>query len=241
MSPLHRHRCRKALAAAFVLGSVTLVAGASPVPAAAQARPRVLILGDSISIGYTPIVQELMQDEAIVLRPMTDAGRPENCEGTTKGVEAIDRWLQIDGGRWDVIHFNFGLHDLKRVDPDTRQNSDDPTHPRQAEPEAYERNLRAMVAQLKATGAALVFATTTPVPEGGVRPHRDVDDPGRYNAIAQRVMREHGIAVNDLYALVLPRLEEIQQPVNVHFTAEGSRLMAEAVAAAIRARLGGGR
>lgn len=120
MSPWHRHGRRTALLAALALGSVAVVAAASLVAAAAQARPRVLILGDSISIGYTPIVQESMQDEAVVLRPMADADRPENCEGTTRGVEAVDRWLQIDGGRWDVIYFNFGLHDFKCVDPDTR-------------------------------------------------------------------------------------------------------------------------
>ena len=85
--------------------------------------PKVLILGDSISIGYTPLVQKALEGEAHVFRPMRSEKGAENCEGTTYGVTELERWLQIDGGGWDVIHFNFGLHDLKRVHPETRKNS----------------------------------------------------------------------------------------------------------------------
>jgi acyl-CoA thioesterase-1 len=140
-------------------------------------KRRALILGDSISMGYTPVVKRLLREDTVVVRPR------ENCAGTTKGVARIDDWLQLKGGGFDLIWFNFGLHDLKRVRADGK-NSNDPADRRQAEPAQYERQLREIVAKLKATGSALVFATTTPVPPGGVRPHRDVDDPQRYNAIA---------------------------------------------------------
>ncbi|MCA9042292.1 MAG: SGNH/GDSL hydrolase family protein, partial [Planctomycetaceae bacterium] len=150
------------------------------------------------------------------------------------GVKHIDRWLKAGTGKWDVIHFNFGLHDLKRVDPQTGKNSDDPNGPHQAEPDAYEQQLREIVGKLKATGAKLIFATTTPVPTGGVSPHRDVEDPARYNAIARKIMQENDVAVNDLFAFAETRLDEIQRPVNVHFTPEGSRLLGEEVAAKIR-------
>ena len=75
--------------------------------------PNVLILGDSISIGYFPFVKEIMKEKAMVTRPFSPDSTPENCEGTTSGVENIDRW--IGDTKWDVIHFNFGLHDLKNV------------------------------------------------------------------------------------------------------------------------------
>ncbi|MCA1759186.1 MAG: hypothetical protein LC658_05405, partial [Bacteroidales bacterium] len=61
--------------------------------------PNVLILGDSISIGYTPFVQEYLKGRANVFRPMLENGKPENCAGTTKGVENIDRWL--GSKKWD--------------------------------------------------------------------------------------------------------------------------------------------
>lgn len=201
--------------------------------------PRVLLLGDSISIGYTPFVQKMLDGEAIVIRPTAANGkRAENCAGTTNGVKHIDRWLKIDGGNWDVVHFNFGLHDLKRVEPDTGKGSNDPNDSRQAEPDAYERQLREIAGKLKESGATLIFCTTTPVPEGGVKPHRDVEDAQRYNSIGRKIAKEVGADVNDLWAAAQPRLKEIQQPVNVHFTRDGSKYLAEHVVQAIRKGLG---
>lgn len=201
---------------------------------AAAPKKRVLLLGDSISIGYTPFVREMLKGEAIVIRPTLAKGGAENCDGTTRGVKEIGRWLQLDGGNWDVIHFNFGLHDLKRVEPGTQKASNNSAHPRQADPEVYEKQLREIVSRLKATNARLIFATTTPVPKGGVKPHRDVEDVPRYNDIAARVMKENGVAIDDLYAFALPRLEEIQQKVNVHFTPAGSKALAEEVVRHLR-------
>lgn len=193
-------------------------------------KRRVLILGDSISMGYTPVVKRLLRDQAVVIRPR------ENCAGTTKGVANIDRWLQQDGGQFDLIWFNFGLHDLKRVKPNGK-NSNDPDDARQAEPDAYERQLREIVQKLKATGSALAFATTTPVPPGGVRPHRDVDDPVRYNAIARSVMKANGVEVVDLYGFALERQAEIQPRVDVHFNKAGSAALGREVADRIAAML----
>ncbi len=204
-----------------------------------RALPRVLLLGDSISIGYTPFVVEALKDEAEVVRPAWRGagGGPENCAGTDHGLENLERWLAIGGGNWDVIHFNFGLHDLKRVDPVTGRNSDDPADPRQTEPEDYERQLRAIVERLQATGAKLVFATTTPVPEGGVRPHRDVEDPARYNTIARRLMAESGVRVDDLFAVVAARQTELLPKVDVHLPRAGYAALGGAVAEAVRAVL----
>lgn len=217
---------------------LTSVGAKLPVTNPAHAtRKRVLILGDSISMGYTPRVQNQLADEAKVVRPTLPNGNAENCAGTTKGIENIDRWLDLDGGNWDLIHFNFGLHDLKRVNPENGSNSNDSTDPYQADPEEYERQLREIVGKLKASGAELVFATTTPVPEGEMRPFRAMQDPEIYNAVAQRVMTEEEIPVNDLYSFSLPRIAEIQQAANVHFTRDGSRALGDQVVASIRQAL----
>src|SRR5438093_8938340 len=69
--------------------------------------PRVLLIGDSISIGYTVPVRELLKGKANVHRPLT------NCEATVRGLRDLDKWL--GSGKWDVIHFNWGLHDLKYI------------------------------------------------------------------------------------------------------------------------------
>jgi len=201
---------------------------------------RVLLLGDSISIGYTRFVADSLADRAHVVRPrrrdkngVAGAGGPENCAGTNKGALNIDRWLAIEGGEWDVIHFNFGLHDLKRVRPDTGENSNDPAHPHQADPARYEAQLRAIVGRLKDSNARLVFATTTPVPEGDLRPYREPADPVRYNDIARRVMAEEHVPVNDLFRFVTDYPTQILRPANVHFTEEGSRALARQVTEAI--------
>ena len=75
--------------------------------------PRVLVIGDSISIGYTLPLRAALKGIANVHRP------PENCQHTWRGLEAIDDWL--GEGKWDLIHFNWGLHDLKYVDATGRR------------------------------------------------------------------------------------------------------------------------
>ena len=72
--------------------------------------PRVLLLGDSISIGYTLGVRQQLQGEANVHRAA------ENCGPTTRGLKQLEKW--IGQKQWDVIHFNFGLHDLKYMNQD---------------------------------------------------------------------------------------------------------------------------
>ena len=201
-----------------------------------ERQPRVLILGDSISIGYTPHVRQSLKDVAFVTRPMRNHRNAENCQGTKHGVQRIDQWLAMGGKPWDVIHFNFGLHDLKHVDAETGKNSNRAEDPQQSSPELYEKQLREMVVKLKRTGAHLIFATTTPVPEG-VRPYRHPDAPSTYNDIARKIMDENQIEINDLFALANERLDEWQQPANVHFKPAGSEALAAEVAKRIRAAL----
>jgi acyl-CoA thioesterase-1 len=184
--------------------------------------PRVLLIGDSISMGYTLPVRERLRGRANVHRPA------ENCGDTARGLQRLDVWL--GDGRWDVIHFNFGLHDLKYVDD--KGTLVPPEKGRQVHSVAqYEQNLRAIVARLKRTGATLVFATTTPVPAGSSG--RVAQDELRYNEAARRVMKENGVAVDDLHAFVVPRQTQLQRPNNVHFTDAGSGALADQVVASL--------
>jgi lysophospholipase L1-like esterase len=185
--------------------------------------PNVLIIGDSISIGYTPIVKEMLAGKANVFRPMQADGNPENCSGTTKGVSEIDRWL--GGTKWDVIHFNFGLHDLKHVDPKTGEATKNATDPLQADPDQYRKNLILIIEKLKKTGAKLIFATTTPYKDV-TNPLRDNGMYEKYNQVAVKLMKKNQVEVNDLCSFILPNLSELQQPKNVHFTDAGYKVLA---------------
>lgn len=201
------------------------------------ALPNVLILGDSISIGYTLQVRELLKGKANVYRPVKKGGKaPENCSGTTTGKGKVDRWLK--GHDWAVIHFNWGLHDLKHVEKaGTHLLSNNPEDPTQATVEQYSKNMEEIVDKLEATEARLVFATTTPVAPNTLNPLRDEDAPGKYNKAALKLMKEKGIRVNDLFALCEANLNEWQLPSNVHFKKEGSVGMAKQVAEVISEEL----
>lgn len=184
------------------------------------ALPRVLLIGDSISIGYTAPTRKLLQGKANVHR-IAENGGP-----TINGLAKIDKWL--GDGKWDVIHFNWGLHDLKRDKEDKMQVPLD----------QYEKNLRELVKRLKASKAKLIWASTTPVPEAKVSPARKNSDVIAYNAAAKKIMEENGVAIDDLYTFALPRLDKIQLSANVHFNSEGSAALAEQVAASIQKSLG---
>jgi len=221
----------KRLAPSAVLSALLLCSLTAT--AVSPAKKRVLILGDSISIGYTPVVQKKMSEDTIVLRPMK-GDKPENCSDTVAGTKNIDRWLEIDGGHWNVIHFNWGLHDVKHMA--NGKPSDAETDPPNSTVEAYEKQLREIVGKLKATGAKLIFATTTPAP-AGTKPYRSDADVVKYNEAALRIMKENDIAVDDLYTFVKARQSEIQRPQNVHFTEAGSEALGEEVVKSIRAAL----
>ena len=182
--------------------------------------PRVLLIGDSISIGYTVPVREQMAGKANVHRILTNGGP------TSNGVANLAKWLGT--GKWDVIHFNWGLHDLKYLD----------TGKQQIPPDEYEKNLRTLVATLKSTGAKLIWCSTTPVPDAKLNPPRKPADVLAYNAVARRVMEENKIPINDLFTHAAAKLAEVQIPANVHFTKSGSDYLAVKVAAALREALG---
>lgn len=197
-----------------------------------EGLPRVLLVGDSISIGYTVDVRTLLKGKANVHRPLT------NCGPTTKGLASLKTWLATGGAekKWDVIHFNWGLHDLKYMTPDGKlamQRTDKGAH-QQVSPEDYRKNLTELVKTLKATGAKLIWRNTTPVPEGAGG--RVVGDAEKYNAIAAGIMKENGISTDDLYSLVKKHPDYMREA-NVHFTPEGYKALAEQVVTAIEGKL----
>ena len=183
--------------------------------------PRVLLIGDSISEGYTPPVRKLLQGKANVHRI------PENGGSTKAGLAKIEKWLGTE--KWDVIHFNWGLHDLM-FDPSTHP---DPAQYEKDQLALYEKNLRALTARLKQTGAKLIWASSTPVAEEMSSPrspsHRS-NVVAIYNEIAAKIMMENGIPIDDLNAYVTPLQDKMRKPHDVHFSVEGSEFLAIKVA-----------
>ena len=181
--------------------------------------PRVLLIGDSISMGYTLPVRKLLEGKANVHRIPTNGGPTKN------GIANIDKWL--GDSKWDVIHFNWGIHDLKFM-PDGK---------RQVEAVDYETNLRTLVAKMKKTGATLIWATTTPIPDGELNPPRRFGSVKEYNDIAATVMSESGVLVDDLNAHMTPEFERLHNPRDLHYGREGYEFLAKQVAAEIEKSL----
>ena len=179
------------------------------------ALPRVLIIGDSISIGYTPYVRTQLSGKVNVHRI------PQNGSNTQTGLDKLDEWLR--GEQWDVIHANWGLHDLKYLKDGKLNFMGTQVHT----PEQYRKNLNTLATRLKATKAQIIWCMTTPVPKGASG--RVSDQTIEYNAIAREVMTQHAIPINDLHAYITPTLATHQRPANVHFTPEGSEHLAKEV------------
>jgi hypothetical protein len=116
-----------------------------------------------------------------------------NAAHTANGLARLDEWLA--GRHWDVIHFNHGLHDMKYINA-SGARVDPSKGVQQVSVEVYARNLDELVRRLKKTRATLIFATTTPVPDGAMGRVRG--DAERYNRAALPVMKRHRVRVNDL-------------------------------------------
>jgi len=191
--------------------------------------PRVLIIGDSISIGYTIPVREILENFVNVHRPST------NCASTKHGLKSINKWL--GNKKWDVIHFNWGLHDLKYMGPKGENLADPniPSNKQQVPIKQYSENLDQLVKIMKKTGAKLIWRNTTPVPKGSKG--RVVGDSDKYNKAAAQIMIKYGIPTNDLYSFSKENWDEVGRKANVHFTPQGSKKLATLVAESIAAEL----
>jgi acyl-CoA thioesterase-1 len=195
--------------------------------AAAERLPKVLLIGDSICSGYQPLVAKAFEGKAEVERAAS-GGRD-----TRYTLEKAPNWL--GEGKWDIIHFNWGLWDMRHTLKDGTVTYAVPI-------EEYEANLRTLVAKMKATGAKLFWANTTPVLWDEPGMGRTNPDVIRYNEVACKVMKENGVAIDDLYTTIKPRIDELQSKAyaeDVHYNAKGHQVLSEAVARSIRAALDG--
>ena len=195
--------------------------------------PRVLLIGDSISIAYTVPVRELLKGKANVHRA------PVNCQSSTTGLSGTKGPNSWQGDqKWDVIHFNFGIWDSKIV-PSTGQPA--------VSQEAYVKNLLEIAKRLQATGAKVIFATATPIPDCLTSLPTSpgaLDSKARFfvplpdrNAAAVDALKKAGVAIDDLYAAIYPDREKFWNPKDLHFSPKGSDLLAKAVVASIEAQL----
>ncbi|PTY05989.1 hypothetical protein DB346_01070 [Verrucomicrobia bacterium LW23] len=193
---------------------------------------RVTLLGDSIRIGYQATVKEQLADVAEVWSP----------EGN--GMHSVHHLCNMG---WyldqpaDLIHFNFGLWDCRRLGRVRTDNL--------VPLETYLRNLDYLLEVVRGgTSAKLIWATITPLVQErygathakGWSPWRVNEDIVRFNEAAAPVLARHGVQINDLGALVHQHgpASMICED-GVHYTPEGSAVLGTRVASVIREALAG--
>ena len=194
--------------------------------------PNVLLIGDSISIGYTVDVRKALKGKADVFRIRG------NARNSAYGLKNIEKFLATKPAKWDLIHFNWGLWDLCYRHPKSKVQGkrDKVNGTLTATLEEYRANMEKIVARLKQTDATLIWCTTTPVPkhEAG----RKLGDDLKYNAVAAEIMEKNEISTNNLHAHALLKQAEIQaKEGDVHFNKKGSAYLAQKVAQEISAAL----
>ena len=185
--------------------------------------PKVVLLGDSIRIGYAPTVAKLLQGKAVIVQSQANGGDSNNV------LARLEAWAVAE--QPDVVHFNCGIHDTKK---------DKQTGRFQVSPVQYEANLRKIVATLRQeTKATVIFATTTPILDDRAAQKRSTTSYElldastiEYNRIAKRVMHELNVPVNDLRVACGEGAErgQLMSDDGVHFTAEGRTRLGQAVA-----------
>lgn len=189
--------------------------------------PKVVLVGDSIRMGYAPLVAKKLEGKVLVI------SHPANGGDSANVLRNLTEWVIRE--KPTLIHLNCGLHDLK-LDKQTKKY--------QVELAQYEANLREIAMRIrKETNAALVFANTTPIHDArhakrGASFDRFDTDVGRYNAVAYAVMRELGVTVHDLNWLVKHNNpEKMLSNDGTHYTPEANIILADAVADCILRQL----
>ena len=200
---------------ACVVSIQSMAQSADPVP-----LPKVVLVGDSIRLGYAPVVTRLLSGKATVISVEANGGDSGNV------LRNLEEWVIRE--KPDIVHLNAGLHDLK-VSRQTRQY--------QVPIDQYEANLRSMAQIIReGTSARLIFASTTPILDErhslrGAEFDRFERDVRRYNEVAFRVMEDLGVPVDDLHWIVEKEVTgALLGKDGTHYTPEGYELLGQAVA-----------
>lgn len=182
---------------------------------------KVLLLGDSIRIGYDKYVKEALKDTCEVYFP------EDNCRFAQYLLRHLVDWKRYYelGENLDVIHWNVGLWDSAVLYQDGFLTP----------PEFYEYFIDKLCRriQLFFPNAKAIFATSTPVvehrflnPQVAYRKNCDVE---MFNEIAVKKVTEYGFAINDLYSVVKDVPESYYSDMTHLYTPEGTQLLTNAV------------
>ncbi len=157
---------------------------------ALQSDRVVLLIGDSIRIGYCNTVRDHLSGIVDVLYP------DENCRHTHHVLTMLDHWAHLcPKEQVKVVLFNCGHWDCAHWGDDRAPLTSLPY---------YAENIGRIFDRLQEIYpcAKIVFATTTPMNPNGVPGSnpRTTGDIMRYNAAAEQMLRARNGAILDLFS-----------------------------------------
>jgi lysophospholipase L1-like esterase len=196
------------------------------VEALPQEMVKVVLIGDSIRMGYQDLVAQELAADAQVWRPDENGGTSANV------LAHLDDW--VIQRKPQIVHLNCGLHDLK---------TDRVTMEKAVALAQYVENVGRILGRIqRETHAILIWASTTPVNEEWHARAKTFDryeaDVSAYNRAAREVAERMAVPVNDLFEVIMRAgRDRLLSPDGVHFNEEGSALLGNHVAAAIRTHL----
>jgi hypothetical protein len=186
-------------------------------------KPKILIIGDSISMGYTPLVRKQLKKQARIYH------NPKNAQHTGVGLKNSNNWIKKE--KWDIIQFNWGLWDMCYRIPEINhpKNKDKTTGIITNNKYEYATNLDSIVETIKRqTNAKLVFVTTTHVPEQDAG--RYANDVTAYNDTAKIIMKKHGVCINDIHKQSIIIHNNFGKGSNdVHYYKEGYKKLSDLI------------
>ena len=178
----------------------------------------IVLIGDSIRLGYDKYVKESMQNAANVVFP------EENCRFAQYILRNLHYWIEDTGIKEvDAIHWNAGLWDTLRI------YGDEPLTSLETYLEMLDRIQNRI--EMLYPNAKSIFALSTPVDESGfikefeMRCNTDVE---RYNSAAAKLLSKRGVIINDLYSLIKDKTH-LHSDQTHYYTAEGTRVLGDKV------------
>lgn len=150
---------------------------------------KVFLLGDSIRLGYEKYVEEQLRGEAEVVSSPDNARFAKYSIWNVGSVTQESSWI-YELGNPDIIHWNNGIWDAYLL---MDGECFTPI-------EEYVRDMLRLYKRLAATGAKIIFATTTAVRDDcEVVRNADID---RYNDAILEALKDKDVVINDLNSLV---------------------------------------
>ena len=176
---------------------------------------KIVLIGDSIRLGYDKFIRHAFSGVATVCSP------DDNCMFAQYVLRFAQEWK--NDGAWgddvDVVHWNAGLWDVLRL------FGDEPLTPLEFYGDTIKRVHKRL--RLLFPKAKIIFATSTSVQEEKYNANfkRCNSEINEYNRVAVNALKELDTDINDLYSITINAPDECRSDATHFNTEKGVKLV----------------